>query len=99
MVVKFMPNEKGTPFGKLADAEVHFTEGLLQGMKLMGFIVWERKGGGGRIVTFPSRTYSVNGERRSYSLLRATHELSAQDGIRDLVLRAYSEFVKETADS
>ena len=93
MVVKIMPNDKGTPNGKLADAEVHFTEGLFQGLKLMGFAVWERRTGVGRTVTFPARTYSVNGERRSFSLLRpANGESSVQDGVRDLVLLAYSEF-------
>jgi len=56
MVVKIMPNEKGTPSGKLADAEVHFTDGDLQGMRLLGFAVWERRAGVGRNVTFPART-------------------------------------------
>ena len=93
MVVKIMPNDKGTPNGKLADAEIHFTEGTFQGLKLMGFAVWERRTGVGRTVTFPARTYSVNGERRSFSLLRpANGESSVQDGVRDLVLLAYSEF-------
>lgn len=98
MVVKIMPNDKGTPNGKLADAEVHFTEGLFQGLKLMGFAVWERRTGVGRTVTFPARTYSVNGERRSFSLLRpANGESSVQDGVRDLVLLAYSEFETQAA--
>src|ERR1700752_4899704 len=61
MVIKIAPNDKGNPVGKLADAELHFTEGELQGMKLMGFAVWERKNGPGRNVTFPARAYSVNG--------------------------------------
>lgn len=70
MVVKITPNDKGSPVGKLADAELHFTEGPLAGLKLLGFAVWERRSGSGRNVTFPSRQYSVNGERRSYALLR-----------------------------
>ena len=64
MVVKIMPNEKGSPNGKLADAEVHFTEGCLAGMRLMGFAIWQQRNSPGRNVSFPSRTYSVNGERR-----------------------------------
>ena len=81
MVIKIMPNEKGSPNGKLADAEVHFTEGALEGLRLLGFAVWERRNGPGRNVTFPSRTYSVNGERRSFSLLRPDHrhQLAEQD--------------------
>ena len=77
MVVKIMPNEKGLPNGKLADAEVHFTEGALDGLRLLGFAIWERRNGPGRNVTFPSRTYSVNGERRSFSLLRPITDANA----------------------
>ena len=92
MVVKITPNDKGNPPGKLADAELHFTEGVLDGLKLIGFSVWERRGGGGRNVTFPARTYSVNGDRRSFSLLRPIADTSAQDRIRELVLEAYAEY-------
>jgi hypothetical protein len=99
MVVKIMANGKGQPTGKLADAEVHFTEGALEGLRLLGFAVWERKNGPGRNVTFPARTYSVNGERRSFSLLRPINENTggAQNAIRDQVLQAYSEFESQAA--
>ena len=92
MVVKIVPNDKNNPPGKLADAELHFTEGVLDGLKLIGFSVWERRSGGGRNVTFPARTYSVNGERRSFSLLRPIADATAQDRIRELVLEAYAEY-------
>jgi hypothetical protein len=90
--VKIIPNEKGTPPGKLADAEVIFEAdaGPLSGLKLIGFSVWERRGGG-RNVTFPARQYSVNGERRSFALLRPSSEdPSAQEAIRECILDAYS---------
>ena len=74
MVVKIMPNDKGAPSGKLADAEVHFTDGEMEGLRLLGFAVWERRNGPGRNVTFPARTYSVNGERRSFALLRPVND-------------------------
>jgi len=92
MVVKIAPNDKGTPPGKLADAELHFTEGVLEGLKLIGFGIWERRSGGGRNVTFPARQYSVNGERRSFALLRPLVDATAQDRLRDLILQAYAEF-------
>jgi hypothetical protein len=88
--VKIIPNEKGNPPGKLADAEVVFEAGLLSGLKLIGFSVWERRDRG-RNVTFPARQYSVNGDRRTYALLRpATGDLKAQDAIRNSILEAYS---------
>ena len=91
--VRILPNTTGNPPGKLADAEVIFEAdaGPFTGMKLIGFAVWERRGGNGRNVTFPARQYSVNGERRSFALLRpANGELNAQDAVRDLILAAYS---------
>lgn len=99
MLVKITPNDKGNPTGKLADAELHFTEGPLAGLKLLGFAVWERRNGSGRNVTFPSRQYSVNGERRSYALLRPLTDVKAQDHIRDLVLSAYAKFEAEAVEA
>ena len=98
MVIKIMPNDKGNPPGKLADVELHFTDGELEGLKLIGFAVWERRNGPGRNVTFPARSYAVNGERRSFALLRPLEADSrAQDRIRDLVLEAYAEFQAQIA--
>ncbi len=89
MTIKIVLNEKGNPPGKLADAELHFSEGPLEGLKLIGFAVWERRTGGGRNVTFPARAFSVNGERRSFALLRPLVDSTAQNRIRDLILDAY----------
>jgi hypothetical protein len=89
MTVKFVPNDKGNPPGKLADAELHFAGGPLDGLKLVGFAVWERRTGG-RSVTFPARQYAVNGERRSFALLRPIVDGAAQDGLRDVILDAYA---------
>ena len=97
MTIKILPNEKGNPPGKLADAELHFSEGPLEGLKLIGFGIWERKTGNGRNVTFPARQYSVNGERRSFALLRPILDITSQDRIRDLVLQAYAEHEAEAA--
>jgi hypothetical protein len=70
LVVKILPNDRGNPAGKLADAELPFTSGDLDGLKLIGFSIWEHRGGTRRDVTFPARQYSVNGERRAFALLR-----------------------------
>src|SRR5437762_10370613 len=91
IVVKITPNEKGNPVGKLADAELHFIDGELDGLKLIGFSIWERRGGPGRNVTFPARQYAVNGERRSFALLRPIADVNAQNRVRELVLQAYAE--------
>lgn len=99
MIVKIVPNLKDNPRGKLADAELHFTDGVLDGLKLIGFAVWERRSGGGRTVTFPARQSIVNGDRRSVVLLRPVADAAAQDRMRDLVLQAYAEYEAAANDT
>ena len=99
LIVKITPNDKGNPPGKLADAEIHFTDGPLDGLKLIGFGIWERRGGSGRNVTFPARQYSVNGERRSFALLRPTVDATAQERVRGLILDAYAEHEQQMTEA
>ena len=98
MSVRILPNTTGNPSGKLADAEVIFEAeaGPFTGMKLIGFAIWERRAGG-RNVTFPARQYSVNGERRTFALLRpANGDVSAQEAIRSVILEAYASQIAES---
>ena len=98
MTIKITPNDKGNPPGKLAEAELHFTDGPLEGLKLIGFSIWERRGGApGRNVTFPARQYSVNGERRSFALLRPIADVTSQNKVRELILEAFQDYEERTA--
>jgi hypothetical protein len=97
MTIKITPNDKGNPPGKLAEAELHFGDGPLEGLKLIGFSVWERRGGNGRNVTFPARSYVVNGDRRSFALLRPIVDSTAQAKLRDLILEAFQEYEERAA--
>ena len=98
VVVKITQNDKNTLPGKLAEAELQFTEGVLAGLKLIGFTIWERRTGNGRNVTFPARSYTVGGERRSFALLRPTSgEAAAQEKLRELILEAYAEYEEKAA--
>ncbi|HEV8208586.1 MAG TPA: hypothetical protein VGP77_00640 [Vicinamibacterales bacterium] len=97
MTIKITPNDKGNPPGKLAEAEVHFGDGPMEGLKLIGFSIWERRGGNGRNVTFPARSYVVNGDRRSYALLRPIVDSTAQSRLRDLILEAFQEYEERSA--
>ena len=92
VTIKITANDRGNPVGKLADVEIHFAgESVFAGLKLIGFSIWERRGGG-RNVTFPARQYSVNGERRSFALLRPVTDATAQNALRDRILEAYAEY-------
>jgi hypothetical protein len=134
--ITISPNDKGNPPGKLADAELHFTDPIcpacqgdreltiadagplagavgtcatcdglgvlaganpLAGLKLIGFSIWERRGGSGRNVTFPARSYAINGERRSFALLRPIVDTAAHDRIREQVLDAFAAYEEEMA--
>src|SRR6476661_2096572 len=99
VIVKFTPNDRGIPSSKLADAELHFTSGELDGLKLIGFSVWERRGGRGRSVSFPGRQYRIGDERRTFALLRPIADVTAQERVRDLVLDAYTKYEHGTQES
>jgi hypothetical protein len=89
ITVKILRTDRPTAAGKLADAEIHFVGGELDGLKLIGFAIWQRRDGNGRNVTFPARPFTVHGERRNFALIRAVDDPNAQDRLRSLVLTAY----------
>jgi hypothetical protein len=97
--VKILRNEQSKPAGLLADAEIHFLEGELAGLKLVGFAIWERRDGNGRRVTFPGRPLIVHGDKRSFELLRAAGNPSVLNRVRDLLLRAYEQQAPEAVQA
>ena len=97
MTIKITTSDKAGPAGKIADAELHFDEGPLNGLKLIGFGIWERRAGSARSVTFPARSYSVNGERRSFAVLRPIVDSTSQNAIREMILEAYHEYEERAA--
>ena len=79
-IVKILRNDRPFSAGKLADAEVHFIGGDLDGLKLIGFGVWTRRDGNGHSVTFPARPFVVHGERKHFALLRAVDDPAPKTG-------------------
>lgn len=112
MQIKITPNDAGNPPGKLADAALHFEHKPspsnvhdcalaqcepLAGLKLIGFSIWERRGTRyGINITFPARQYSVNGERRSFALLRSIVDLDALGPIKSAIIQAWNEYAIST---
>ena len=81
---------------KLANVELVFGDGPLAGLKLVGFTVWLRPKGRHN-VTFPARTYAINGERRSFALLRPQDgSPDADDALRDAILDAYARHIQDS---
>lgn len=91
VTVKIIRNERQKPADKLADAELHFSGEPLDGLKLVGFAIWRRRDGRGYSVTFPARPFTLHGDKTNFALLRAIDNPKAQDQVRELVIRAYSE--------
>ena len=87
--VKILRNDRRGPAGKLADAEIHFISGELAGLKLVGFAIWQRRDGQGENVSFPARNFTIDGDRRSFSLLRWIAKREAQERLETAVLEAY----------
>jgi hypothetical protein len=89
ITIQILKNSGDSAPGKLADAEIHFSGGELDGLKLVGFAVWQRRDGNGQNVTFPSRQFTFHGDRRSFSLLRWIVKREAQERLEQLVLAHY----------
>jgi hypothetical protein len=78
--------------GKVADAELLFTDGPLAGLKLAGFTVYQNPRTREMNVTFPARSYEVNREKRSYKLLRGT-TVEDEKALKNLIIDAYEELI------
>ena len=85
--------------GKLADAEIHFNGGELDGLKLVGFAVWRARDGRGENVSFPARASTVGGDRRSFPLLRWISDRSALHRLEQLLLSAYNTPIASRAET
>jgi hypothetical protein len=96
ITIKILAADPHSAAGKLADAEIHFDGGELDGLKLVGFAVWQKRNGKGQNVSFPSRQFTVHGERRGFSLLRWIAKRHAQERLENLVLQAYADHARES---
>jgi hypothetical protein len=94
MRVHFILNHGGTPSSKLADVEIHFEEGLLAGLKLVGCSVWRSKKGERPTVLVPSRSYATAGGVRYYELLKGSTDGGIGNTDREAVKR-FKEYIRE----
>lgn len=71
MRIEFMDKENG-PKNLISEAEIFFDaeDGLLAGLKLVGFSIWRNEAGDPGI-TVPSRSWGDPGGRKFFDLLRA----------------------------
>jgi hypothetical protein len=90
--VHLLAPRPGSPSAKLRDVEVTITEEnahFFVGTKIVGFSLWDNDAEGIG-VQLPNRPFKVNGERRSFSLLRsASGDLTALDPLKRYIVDAY----------
>lgn len=91
--VSITPPRPGSPESKLGDLELTVTEEnvhLLIGSKIVGFSLWDNEADGIG-VQLPSRPFKVNGQRRSFSLLRsASGDPTVLDPLKRYLVDAYT---------
>jgi hypothetical protein len=88
MKFHFLPKNDG-PDRLVAEAELHFTEGLLEGTKLVGFSLWKSPDGD-IYVTFPSRAFGAGADRRYFDFLRSIEGTPVEARrIKSAILDAY----------
>ncbi|MDA8116816.1 MAG: hypothetical protein M0000_05390 [Actinomycetota bacterium] len=96
MRVHYVLNHGGTPASKLADVEIHFEEGLLAGLKLVGCSVWRSKKGDAPTVLVPSRSYATAGGVRYYELLRGSiDEQDPDQSAGKEAVRRFKDYVRD----
>jgi hypothetical protein len=97
--VRILENHRQPLSRKLADAEIHFVGGELDGLTLVGFALWVDSAGTGENVTFSSRQFNMSGHSRTFSLRRWIAKREAQERMADVVVRAYRRHRRRTIDS
>ncbi|MCU0241263.1 MAG: hypothetical protein MUF51_02430 [Vicinamibacteria bacterium] len=77
MHIRFVTKEHG-PERLVSEAEIHFEEGFLAGMKLVGISLW-RGADGDTYVTMPARAFGMGQERRFFDFLRSAEPGGTED--------------------
>jgi len=95
MRVHYILNHGGTPQSKLADVEIHFEEGLLAGLKLVGCSVWRSKKGEAPTVLVPSRSYATAGGVRYYELMRPSEDTPADPVASKAAVKRFKKYISD----
>ena len=85
------------PTEKLAEATIRFLDGPLDGCVLSGFTIWRSRDGGAN-VTFPDRSYTKNGQKERYELLRPT-DRTARETVTRFIVTEYERHLAEQANA
>jgi hypothetical protein len=101
MRLHFILNSSETPPNKLADVEIHFDDGLLGNLKLVGASVWKAKKDGEINVLVPARSYASAQGIRYYELLRPSDgdDRKAVEAFKQTIKDEYNKIVTPATDT
>ena len=83
------------PNGRLADVEIFFEEGLLEGLKLTGISIGEHKEKKYKYVLLPSRKYRGADGYRYFNYLRDGEGIDSAKAFKHYLLQQYEARVEE----
>lgn len=89
MVVRVLSNARGIPEHKLADVELVFDDGPLEGLKLVGTAIWATRDAGEVSITFPARSYQGEDGLRYFNFLRPEGDRAALDRLKAIIREEY----------
>lgn len=89
MVVRVLTNARGIPERKLADVELIFDDGPLEGLKLVGTAIWATREAGEVSITFPARSYQGEDGLRYFNFLRPEADKAALDRLKAMIKEEY----------
>ncbi len=93
-MVRVLRNDRGVPSHKLADVELVFEEGPLEGLKLVGMAIWETREKGEVSITFPARSYQGEGGVRYFNYIRSdSADKAALDRLKAVIRDEYMRSV------
>ena len=96
MKIQFILNNGDPPASKLAEVEIHFEEGCLSGLKLLGCSFWHTKKGQRPTVLVPCRSYATAGGVRYYELLRGSIDENDPDqSTGKVAVRRFKDYVRD----
>jgi hypothetical protein len=89
--VEIVPPQPRSPAWKLAEAEISFEGGLLDGVKLTGFTIAEGRDGKLRL-TMPQKEYMKGGQKQYWDFIQPVLHTTSIGRLRDLIFAEYDRW-------
>lgn len=89
--IEIVPPHQRSPAWKLAEAEISFEGGVLDGVKLTGFTITEGRDGKLRL-TMPQKEYLKGGQKQYWDFIQPVLHPTSIGRLRDTILDEYEKW-------